>query len=360
MSKKLSELPLTRQFAGDGTILISSANDGTKRIDLETFLDLIAGGITTEELSELTDVVINNPTDGQVLKYDEHFGKWTNGTGGGGGTSDVEYLDDLRNVRINDATLQDGQFLKYDAATNKWINGAGGGGGGASALSDLTDVNIDNVANNEGLFYDNASHKWINKETINSYENFSELPNWGIVAYGSLESRGEILPLNIFCSFPSFVPPYEPTDNIEDYYYIQKLIDDNLNSEVAQMIMLRLSAAFEYPYAARLNQKGAMLLVRKNNQYVRPDLEDTWEDYEPSDYYIGFDKSMYSNKDFYVSVPLLSISMYDFNMYFIGWIPYTYYIMLYNMQMIQQEVPQEEPENLLDFSNFAEGFVDES
>lgn len=352
MSKKLSELPLTRQFAGDGTILISSANDGTKRIDLETFLNLIAGGITTEELSELTDVVINNPTDGQVLKYDEHFGKWTNGTGGGG-SSDVEYLDDLRNVRINDATLQDGQILKYDAATNKWINGTGGSGG-ASALSDLTDTNINNATNNEGLFYDSASDKWINKETINNYEDFSELPNWGIAAYNS-NRNGEMPALDTFCSFPYAEPPYESTDNIEDYFYIQKLIDDNLDPDDAQEIMYDLYSTFEYPYEVMLNQKAAILLVRENNQYTQPGPEDTWSDYEQSDYYIGFNKLMYNSKDFYVSIPFWRLSINGFNIYFMGWISYTYFTMLYNEMMIQQTIPQEVPENLLDFSNFAEG-----
>lgn len=40
------------------------------------------GGSTT--LSGLTDVDINNPTDGQTLVYNAESGKWENGAGGGG------------------------------------------------------------------------------------------------------------------------------------------------------------------------------------------------------------------------------------------------------------------------------------
>lgn len=42
----------------------------------------------TDALADLTDVDLNNPTDGQVLKYDATSQKWSNSTGGGGG-SDV-------------------------------------------------------------------------------------------------------------------------------------------------------------------------------------------------------------------------------------------------------------------------------
>ena len=41
----------------------------------------------TDALADLTDVDLNNPTDGQVLKYDNAIQKWINSSGGGG--SDV-------------------------------------------------------------------------------------------------------------------------------------------------------------------------------------------------------------------------------------------------------------------------------
>lgn len=78
-------------------------------------------------LADLTDDVnISSPTDGQILKYDGTSSKWVNGTGGGGGASD---LDDLNDVDIT--TPQNGDTLVYDSANSKWINGAGGGGGSA-------------------------------------------------------------------------------------------------------------------------------------------------------------------------------------------------------------------------------------
>lgn len=138
MSKKLSELPLTQQIANDGTIVLSSASEGSKRIDFETFLQLIGGSASTPALDDLNNVVINNPVDRQVLGYDAHFDKWTNipmeGGGGGGSTT----LSGLQDVSLKNPT--NNQVLKYNSSTRKWENkaesGGGGGGGDGIILSD--------------------------------------------------------------------------------------------------------------------------------------------------------------------------------------------------------------------------------
>lgn len=49
--------------------------------------------VGVNELSELVDVDLSNPTDGQALVYDEETGKWKNGAGGGG--TDAVLSDDL-------------------------------------------------------------------------------------------------------------------------------------------------------------------------------------------------------------------------------------------------------------------------
>lgn len=50
-------------------------------------------------LSNLKDVAIDTPTDGQVLKYDEASQKWINGEGGGsGGTSNYNALSNLPSI----------------------------------------------------------------------------------------------------------------------------------------------------------------------------------------------------------------------------------------------------------------------
>lgn len=56
-------------------------------------------------------------------------------------------------------------FLTYDAIESRWqvIGGSGGGGGGASALVDLTDVNILTPVNSQVLTYDSATSTWRNR-----------------------------------------------------------------------------------------------------------------------------------------------------------------------------------------------------
>lgn len=91
------------------------------------YADLLNTPTIPEGLADLTDDVnISSPSDGQILKYDGSSSKWVNGTGGGGGAS---ALDDLTDVNITSATLANGQVLKYDSANSEWVNGTGGSAG---------------------------------------------------------------------------------------------------------------------------------------------------------------------------------------------------------------------------------------
>ena len=75
------------------------------------------GGGGSSTLSGLTDVDLDNPTDGQVLKYDAESGKWVNEDGG---SVSVSALGDIGDVNLT--SLADGQMIKWDAATSKWVN----------------------------------------------------------------------------------------------------------------------------------------------------------------------------------------------------------------------------------------------
>ena len=57
---------------------------------------------------------VEDPTDGQLLKYDAEKEKFVN--------SDVPAA-----IETNIQNPTDGQTLKYDAASGKWVNGEGGG-----------------------------------------------------------------------------------------------------------------------------------------------------------------------------------------------------------------------------------------
>ncbi|TXG75718.1 collagen-like protein [Candidatus Dojkabacteria bacterium] len=54
--------------------------------NIEDYIQRIKTSSRDYDLTELKDVVITNPTNNQVLKYNITTGKWENGTGGGSGT----------------------------------------------------------------------------------------------------------------------------------------------------------------------------------------------------------------------------------------------------------------------------------
>lgn len=62
-------------------------------------------------------IVIDTPSDGQILKYDAATGKWINANGGSGG---VASLGDIPDVELTN--LSDGQMIRYNATTQKWEN----------------------------------------------------------------------------------------------------------------------------------------------------------------------------------------------------------------------------------------------
>lgn len=55
------------------------------------------------------------------------------------------------------------------------LNSTGGGGGGATALTQLTDVNISNPSNNQALLYNSESAKWVNGALPSGVNELSEL-----------------------------------------------------------------------------------------------------------------------------------------------------------------------------------------
>ena len=54
---------------------------------------------------------IDDPQNGDVIKYDSTEGKWVNGAASGGFDPDID-------------DPQDGDVIKYDATAEKWVNGA--------------------------------------------------------------------------------------------------------------------------------------------------------------------------------------------------------------------------------------------
>lgn len=72
--------------------------------------DLVDGKVPASELPEtsiddLSDTAIDDPENGEVLKYDADQGKWVNGTGGGGGGGTSDYTDLTNKPKINGVTI---------------------------------------------------------------------------------------------------------------------------------------------------------------------------------------------------------------------------------------------------------------
>lgn len=67
---------------------VTNPNKIVTKQDLADFYETIKpylGGTGKDNLSQLLDVGLNSPTNGQVLKYNSTLEQWVNGSGGGGG-----------------------------------------------------------------------------------------------------------------------------------------------------------------------------------------------------------------------------------------------------------------------------------
>lgn len=78
----------------------------------EVYLSGSGGGSGSSTLAGLTDVMVTNPTDGQVLMYSVGSGKWINW--------DKKYT--LWGASdVSDTVAEDGQVLVYDKASEMWV-----------------------------------------------------------------------------------------------------------------------------------------------------------------------------------------------------------------------------------------------
>ena len=144
----------------------------------------VGSGLSVDGAGELSADAYTLPTaDSNTLggvKIGQGISVAADGTisvsGGGGGAS---ALDDLTDVDISSPTTD--QVLKYDSVNSKWINGNVSGGGGATALSGLTDVDLTStIAAGQSLIYDDTNSKWIN--SYPDYSNINNKPNLATVA----------------------------------------------------------------------------------------------------------------------------------------------------------------------------------
>lgn len=111
---------LPNGYIPSGAVALNSATtqiDGrTRIIDLRRHI----GQVGFPALGDLANVDVYGALDGDRLGFDETLGLWTPMTGGGGGAS---ALGDLSDVDLDTIPPMDGQALVYDLANTQWIPG---------------------------------------------------------------------------------------------------------------------------------------------------------------------------------------------------------------------------------------------
>ena len=102
--------------------------------------------------------------------------------------ADTKAIADLTDVDLN--SLANGQILKYDSTAEKWVN-ADESSGGASDLSDLDDVDVTSPSDGQVLTYDATNQVWKNADGGST--TIDELSDIGDVDLNSLQDGQSII-----------------------------------------------------------------------------------------------------------------------------------------------------------------------
>jgi len=161
--------------------------------DIQSINGIVGDG--TKKIDELTDVVLTNLQNNNILVYNSSSEVWENQAQGSGTINDINDINDINNVNITN--LQDGQSLVYNSSTSKWINQAQGSGT-INDINDINNVNITNLQNNNILVYNSSSEVWENQAqgsgTINDINdinnvNITNLQDGQSLVYNSSTSK---------------------------------------------------------------------------------------------------------------------------------------------------------------------------
>jgi hypothetical protein len=135
-------------------------------------------------LSQMNDVNIQSPTNGQGLVYNSTTGLWENGAGGGGTTPNLQQVTDLGSTTTNTIELPAIQALTSAGGTIKSHSGAnvaefGAGGGQNWTFEDGVKLNGGTASRvlltdaNKNIAYSTLTSDEL-EESILSFENYSK------------------------------------------------------------------------------------------------------------------------------------------------------------------------------------------
>ena len=111
------------------------------------------------EIDDISGVTITNVQNNQFLKYDN--GEWINANIT---DNDTDNLNDLTDTLLTSPFGND-EVLKYDLSSGKWVNGN-------IPIEKLSNVHISNLQDGETLRYIHANGRW---ENVNNIDTLNEL-----------------------------------------------------------------------------------------------------------------------------------------------------------------------------------------
>jgi len=165
----------------DGVSVVNAQIDEYNHliITLSDSNEIDCGEIAVDnELSELDDVALTTPSDGDSLVYDAESDKWVN--------KELSYeysLEDLTDIDIDVSELSDGDIIKWDESSSKWVKGSIPT---IKSLDDIGDVNLTTPSIGQILTFDGTN--WINEDN----EVVADLTDLGDVTIQS-PTNGQIL-----------------------------------------------------------------------------------------------------------------------------------------------------------------------
>jgi|TARA_B100000073_G_scaffold949_2_gene879 hypothetical protein len=126
--------------------------------------------ITSQPISNLSNVSNAAPSDGQALVWNASGSTWQPGTvsgGGGGGSSNVPTQDDAPSSPTDGDLWWESDTAKLkvyydDGNTAQWVDASPAGGGGASNVSGLSDVSLTSPQDGDILRYNAGTSEWVN------------------------------------------------------------------------------------------------------------------------------------------------------------------------------------------------------
>ena len=122
------------------------------RTQFATIADMVASTKTYDGIMAYVTGEKKYYTYDSTNETDQTLGKWREFSSGGGGGAVA--LTDLTDVLIDDQTLATGDNLKYDG--QRWVNGKNG-------IADLDDTTISNPSNGDILKYNSTTQRWENQ-----------------------------------------------------------------------------------------------------------------------------------------------------------------------------------------------------